>query len=920
MCPRLARGRRWLAGASDPPSEGDAAADGALLNPNRDVGFLRLARNLQRQYPEYVFLIQKGSFFEIYDFGGHLEEVSNRLGLKIARGQPPFAGFPVSKLDTYLRRFMAEQYRVAVVEQQNPMNGDGDHGDDNGGDTRPASGTSRVMPRRITRLLTPGTVTELDHLDVVTDENRFCLSVEPLEGTDELVALAWADLTTSEYHQTTLPLDQVMAEIQRLRPMEVMMHPRLVAPIEKRILTTIAHFMQHHGIAYVASPPTPPVTIPSEQLAKLFSGDPHPPGYDPINGAGHVLIGYFLRSLPCQAFHLSRLHAQRHRVMGVDANTLKTLGVLGEGQLYSELAHAAQTPMGKRAIRLRLTRPSNDLALVNRRLAQVQMLVEDRVLADTIRRTLAPIRDLPRATQTLVGRGRAKDVAILHVGLKQYAALMACLPTSHPPFDDAPYPQVDALIAATDLFDTRAADASSPSPKSGGSFGAAPDPLMASLCFNDDPSRMAGADLPIRYGVDPALDAAYDRLAVIAAQCVQVRTDLQAFLQLPQPPALMADVTYGVYVYVTASTSKAAADMKAVLRAASTGADATTPPMARATTTTGTDAADVAKVTDTLAGLRLVTATARTMRVALPRLSALREAYVACQQQVAEQRQQVFQRLRHTIDTWCPVLAQCAEILGELDTTQSFAAWAVKHGAVRPTMTLDRVTRIVGGRHPVVERNQQRRLAAFVANDCAFDDEHRMSLVMGPNMGGKSTYLRSVGLIHLMAQAGCYVPAAAATLGMADHLFSRIGSADDLAGNRSTFMVEMEETGHIVREATAASVCIFDEVGRGTSVEDGKTIAAALIDHLVHAIGCRTLFATHYLDLHDVLHSLDHIRCMHTALLRLPDGQFAYDYRIRPGIAHASYGLVVAQSAGIPAAIIERARSYQRKLGYPDAS
>jgi len=213
---------------------------------------------------------------------------------------------------------------------------------------------------------------------------------------------------------------------------------------------------------------------------------------------------------------------------------------------------------------------------------------------------------------------------------------------------------------------------------------------------------------------------------------------------------------------------------------------------------------------------------------------------------------------------------------------------------------------IVGGRHPVVEDALRRDGQAFVANDCTLEEANRLWLVTGPNMGGKSTFLRQNALIVLLAQAGSYVPAQSATLSLVDRLFSRVGAADDLARGRSTFMVEMVETAAILNRATPRSLVILDEIGRGTATFDGLSIAWACLEHLHEVNGCRALFATHY---HELTHLAATLGALKPYTMRVMEwqGEVKFLHEIGPGAADRSYGIHVAKLAGLPAAAIHRA-------------
>jgi len=256
-------------------------------------------------------------------------------------------------------------------------------------------------------------------------------------------------------------------------------------------------------------------------------------------------------------------------------------------------------------------------------------------------------------------------------------------------------------------------------------------------------------------------------------------------------------------------------------------------------------------------------------------------------------------------------LQKTARALAELDVVAGFGQAAVEHRYVRPEVDDSAVLEIKEGRHPVLERFLPDR---FVPNDCAMDaNGARVVLITGPNMAGKSTYIRQVALLVLMAQAGSFIPAASARIGVVDRVFTRVGAADELARGNSTFMVEMNETAAILHNATARSLIILDEIGRGTSTFDGLSIAWAVTEHLHDRVGARTLFATHYHELTELARGLPGLRNFHVQV-REHKGTIVFTHRIAPGATDKSYGVHVAQLAGLPASVVDRAGEILKRL------
>jgi DNA mismatch repair protein MutS len=262
-------------------------------------------------------------------------------------------------------------------------------------------------------------------------------------------------------------------------------------------------------------------------------------------------------------------------------------------------------------------------------------------------------------------------------------------------------------------------------------------------------------------------------------------------------------------------------------------------------------------------------------------------------------------------------LAAAGEALARIDVAAANAEWAVETSASRPQICDEPVFEAEAARHPVVEASRRAEGQGFTANDCRLDARGeaapRLTLVTGPNMAGKSTFLRQNALLVILAQAGCYAPARSFRLGLADRVFSRVGASDDLARGRSTFMVEMIETAAILNQASARSLVILDEVGRGTSTWDGLAIAWAAVEHLHDVNGCRALFATHY---HELTGLADTLAACANASLRAEEwkGDLVFLHEVRPGPADRSYGVAVARLAGLPAAAVRRAETVLKKL------
>ncbi|MGF1475912.1 MAG: DNA mismatch repair protein MutS [Geminicoccaceae bacterium] len=297
---------------------------------------------------------------------------------------------------------------------------------------------------------------------------------------------------------------------------------------------------------------------------------------------------------------------------------------------------------------------------------------------------------------------------------------------------------------------------------------------------------------------------------------------------------------------------------------------------------------------------------ANAIRFTTAELSELEMALVQAQDRACTRELALFDELVGAVTASAEALANLADALAQLDVAQGLATLAMELRWCRPELTDGLIFEIEGGRHPVVEQALSKAHQGFIANDAVLDDTNRLWLLTGPNMAGKSTFLRQNALIVVLAQMGAYVPARRAKIGLVDKLFSRVGAADDLARGQSTFMVEMVETASILNQATSRSLVILDEIGRGTATHDGLSIAWAVVEHLHDVIRCRGLFATHFHELTALAERLEHLAC-HTMAVREWQNEVVFLHEVAAGTADRSYGIHVAKLAGLPPVVVARA-------------
>jgi len=297
-------------------------------------------------------------------------------------------------------------------------------------------------------------------------------------------------------------------------------------------------------------------------------------------------------------------------------------------------------------------------------------------------------------------------------------------------------------------------------------------------------------------------------------------------------------------------------------------------------------------------------------RFITPELKELEDKVLSSQTKALALEKQLYQQLVDSLLPQVIELQYTAAQIAQLDVLQSYAEIANQLSFVRPEINQESGVSIIGGRHPVVEAFQQ---DPFIPNDVSINQQHKSLIITGPNMGGKSTYMRMTAIITLLAHAGCYVPASSARIGILDAIYTRIGASDDLSGGRSTFMVEMSEAANILNNATDKSLVILDEVGRGTSTYDGLALAWATLDYLSQKINPLTLFATHYFELTQISQSKSNIKNLHFGAIQHGD-KLILDHQIHPGPTSKSYGIHVAKLAGVPESVTQMAKDYQDHL------
>jgi len=720
-----------------------------------------------------------------------------------------------------------------------------------------------LVDREVTRIVTPGTVVEPELLD--EKKSNYLAAVVLAEGR---AGLAYVDITTGEFAATQLGMETLLQELARLQPREVVVPASEGATMA---LDRVHAQLSSEGI-HITKLPTYRFELGAARQALLdhfsvttldgfgCSGKPLV-----IRAAGAIIhyLGETQKGAQRQVTGLSTYDVSGF--MTLDAVTRRNLELTesirerqAQGSLLGIL-DSTRTPMGGRLLRARLTQPLLDRQELERRLDKVQAFTNDTILRARSRQILKQMPDLERLTNRVVnGAAGPRDLVGIRSALEAVPELIATL--REPALEAAPpggTPDVERGAWLDALLDGLA-------PESGIAE------LIAAAIVDEPPANLSDGDV-IRAGFSAELDgvthAARDAKAWIAdlEREQRERTGIKSL-------KVGYNKVFGYYLEITKANLDAVPD-------------------------------------DFIRKQTLVNAE----RYITPELKEAEALILNAEERQLDIERRLFRDVCQQVGARAPALLRTARTLAKVDVAAALAESAVRNRYIRPEFTDDGVLEIVGGRHPVVERMLGNE--PFTPNDLELGDNRRILVITGPNMAGKSVYLRQNALIVLMAQMGSFVPADRARLGIVDRIFTRIGAQDEVASGQSTFMVEMVETANILNHATPRSLLILDEIGRGTSTYDGLSIAWAVVEYLHNHPERRacTLFATHYHELTEMAERLPAVANCNLDVLEEGD-RVVFLHKVVPGGADRSYGIHVAQLAGVPRPVIHRAEELLEEL------
>jgi DNA mismatch repair protein MutS len=809
--------------------------------------------------PDCLLFYRMGDFYEL--FFGDAEIASRALGIVLTKrgkhlGQDiPMCGVPIERADEYLHRLIVQGHRVAVCEQlEDPA------------EAR-KRGSKSVVRRDVVRLVTPGTLTEDSLLDATRNNYLLAIARSRASAGDDRFALAWIDISTGEFRIAECERLTLSAEIARIEPGEIIVSDALYGDAE------LAPMLRARSAVMPLTRDVFDGATAERRLAAYF-GIATTAAFGTFTRleltAAAAAVSYIERTQIGRRPPLSPpTRESAGATLAIDQATrgnlelMRTIAGERRGSLLDAIDRTV-TAAGARLLAQRLAAPLTDPTEIAHRLDAVTAFVADRATRADLRVLLKAVPDLARAlTRVVVGRGGPRDLAAIRDGIlaaSKFAARLAVMV-------DIPRDLTQAMAALRRPETAIAME------------------LRNALADDLPASRRAGGF--VRAGYLPALDEARalrdESRRVIAA--LQGRYAEQTGIRTLK---IKHNNVLGYFVDVPAQH----------------GEKLLSPPHNASFIHRQTTAGQVRFSTTELGELEVKIATAAERALAL--------------------ELETFDKLAARIAAASAEIKEAADALAMIDVAAALATLAVERDYVRPDVDNSLAFAITGGRHPVVEQALSADGGPFVANDCDLspppppypprraDEEKvgaagRIWLITGPNMAGKSTFLRQNALIAVLAQMGSFVPARSAHIGVVDRLFSRVGAADDLARGHSTFMVEMVETAAILNQAGERSLVILDEIGRGTATFDGLSIAWATIEHLHESNRCRALFATHFHEMTALAAKLDRL---HNATMRVKEwqGDVVFLHEVVPGAADRSYGIQVAKLAGLPPSVIERAK------------
>ena len=839
-----------------PVSQDPSPADepGARLDAAGATPVMQQYFDAKARHPDALIFFRMGDFYEL--FFDDARQAAEAIGITLTyRGKHggqdiPMAGVPAHAAEGYLAKLIRAGFRVAVCEQM-----------EDPAEAR-KRGSKAIVRRDIVRVVTPGTLTE----DALLDAR----GANWLAGVAERAgqaALAAADLSTGEVLVFHLPASELGPLATALRPSEILVQDRLFAD------GALIEALRGTGALVQPMPGGADSAAAEARLLRLY-GVATLDGFGDLSTAERLALGLIAAHLELtQAGRPPALAPPRRaaaaETLAIDPATRASLEIdraqsgARDGSLVAALDLTVTAP-GARLLNDRLARPLINIDQISARFDSIQLFLDHPDLRRDLRQTLKGSGDMARCLARLaLARGGPRDLGGVARGLNVGSEICALFARIGDGLTQLPE-EIGRALAGLSLAQRPELDALAQRLERGLETEL---PLLA---------RDGGF---IARGYRPELDQTRslrdESRRIVAALESQIQSETGLSLKIRHNAVL------GYFIDATAKQAES------LMR----------PPLSTTYIHRQTTANQVRFTTGELADLdaKITQAADRALAMEV----------------------ELFEAFRDEVNRVASAVRDAAQALAVLDVSAALAEWAEEAGAIRPDLEPTTVFDVEGARHVVVEAAVRKAGAPFTPNDCRLDGagqaHPRLCVVTGPNMAGKSTFLRQNALLVIMAQAGVFVPARRFRLGIVDRLFSRVGAGDDLARGRSTFMMEMVETAAILNQATPQSFVVLDEIGRGTATYDGLAIAWATAEALHDINRCRTLFATHY---HELAQLEQRLASVGNLSMRAKEwnGELVFLHEAAPGAADRSYGVQVARLAGVPAAVVTRAREVLDRL------
>ena len=781
---------------------------------------------LKAKHPNTLLFYRMGDFYEL--FYEDAEKAARLLDITLTtRGQSAgvpikMCGVPFHSLEPYLARLVKLGESAVICEQI--------------GDPATSKGP---VERAVARIVTPGTLTDAALID--DKQDIWLLAVATQRNT---AGIARLNLASGEFILIEVPVDQIPATLERIRPAEIL-YPESWTP---NFGVDVARTRQPDW--YFDYDSARRLLCDQFEVASLagFGAE----GLKPAIAAAGALLQYAQATQSGKLPHLRGLTVEiEGAYLGLDLATRRNLELTEtlRGQpsptLFSLLDNCV-TSMGSRLLRHTLHHPLREREIPALRHGAVEGLLDDYGrLAGEVRKALRGIADIERiAGRIALRNARPRDLASLRESLARLPELRAPLMAQPAPLLAQLFAELETPEAALGLLVRAIAAEPGAQVRDGGVIAPGYDPDLDELRSLNDNCGAFLVDMEVRE---------------------RERTGIASL-------KVEFNKVHGFYIEVThANVDKIPEDYR------------------RRQTLKNAE------------------------RYITPELKAFEDKALSAQERSLAREKLLYEAILDALLPVVPTLQTIARAVAQLDLLAGFADTALKRNWSKPEFAPETGLTVTGGRHPVVEGEMANSAETFIANDCLLADNRRLLLITGPNMGGKSTYMRQVALIALLAHIGSYVPAESCVLGPLDRIFTRIGASDDLASGRSTFMVEMTEAAAILHHATHQSLVLMDEIGRGTSTFDGMALAFAILRHLVEKNRSLTLFATHYFELTRLSHEYTELANVHLGAVEHND-RIVFMHAVEEGPANQSYGIQVAALAGIPSAVVRAARKQLREF------